>query len=200
MQFTFLIIRIMDTSLIMIVWIVVLVIAVIYFVTYNSIIRTRNSVEENISAIDTVFQNRYDLIPNLVEVVKQYASHEKTLLEDITKLRSNAMSGQDMTKEKLANENALSGTLKSIFALAENYPDLKANQNFINLQNQWTEIEDRMQAARRSYNASVKALRDIRQMFPSSIVASMMTLKTYDMFEAATEARESLDAKELFNK
>jgi LemA protein len=81
------------------------------------------------------------------------------------------MSGQDMSKEKLENENALSGTLKSIFALAENYPDLKANQNFINLQNEWTEIEDKMQAARRSYNASVKSLNDIKQMFPSNIVA-----------------------------
>ncbi|MFK7780460.1 MAG: LemA family protein [Candidatus Gracilibacteria bacterium] len=190
----------MDISLIMILGIIVLVVGVIYIITYNSIIRTRNNVEENVSAIDTVFQNRYDLIPNLVEVVKQYASHEKNLLEGVTKLRSGAMSGQEMTKEKLENENMLSGTLKSIFALAENYPDLKANENFINLQNEWTEIEDKMQAARRSYNASVKALRDIRQMFPSSIVAGMMTLKTYDMFEASEESRKSLDAKKLFNK
>jgi LemA protein len=110
------------------------------------------------------------------------------------------MSGQDMSKEKLENENALSGTLKSIFALAENYPDLKTNENFINLQNEWTEIEDKMQAARRSYNASVKALRDVKQMFPSSIVAGFMTIKEYDMFEASVESRQSLDAKELFSK
>jgi len=183
-----------------ILWIGGAVGAIIFIVTYNSIIRTRNSVEENVSAIDTVFQNRYDLIPNLVEVVKQYASHEKNLLEWVTKLRSGAMSGQEMTKEKLNQENMLSGTLKSIFALAENYPDLKANQNFINLQNEWTEMEDKMQAARRSYNAAVKALRDIRQMFPSNIVASMMTIKKYDMFEASEESKKSLDAKELFNK
>lgn len=187
-------------SVIMVVAIVGWVLAIMGIVTYNSIIRTRNSVEENVAAIDTVFQNRYDLIPNLVEVVKQYASHEKSLLEWVTKLRTNAMSGQEMTKDKLQNENMLSGTLKSIFALSENYPDLKANENFINLQNEWTEIEDKMQAARRSYNASVKALRDVKQMFPSNIVAGMMNIKAYDMFEASEEARQSLDAKDLFNK
>lgn len=190
----------MDIPFLVILWIFFLVALVIFIVIYNSIIRTRNSVEENVAAIDTVFQNRYDLIPNLVEVVKQYASHEKTLLEWVTKLRSGAMSGQDMSKEKLETENALSGTLKSIFALAENYPDLKANENFINLQNEWTEIEDKMQAARRSYNASVKTLRDMKQMFPSNIVAGFMTIKEYDMFEASVESRQSLDAKELFSK
>lgn len=183
-----------------IIWIVAIVLITMFITIYNNIIRTRNSVDENVASIDTVFQNRYDLIPNLVEVVKQYASHEKTLLEWVTKLRSGAMSGQEMTTEKLQNENMLSGTLKSIFALSENYPDLKANQNFINLQNEWTEIEDKMQAARRSYNSAVKALRDIKQMFPSNIVAAMMTIKTYDMFEAAEKSRQSLDAKELFAK
>ena len=110
------------------------------------------------------------------------------------------MWGQDITKEKLENENMLSWTLKSIFALSENYPDLKANQNFIELQNQWTEIEDRLQAARRSYNASVKALRDITQTFPSNVIAGFMTIKVYDMFEASVESKKSLDAKELFAK
>lgn len=190
---------IMD-SLVMVLLIVGWVLVVIFIVMFNTIIRIKNSVEENVGAIDTVFQNRYDLIPNLVEVVKQYASHEKTLLEWVTKLRTGAMSGQDMSKEKLENENALSGTLKSIFALSENYPDLKANENFIRLQNEWTEIEDKMQAARRSYNASVKALNDVKQMFPSSIVAWMMTIKAYEMFEASEESKKSLDAAELFNK
>ena len=184
--------------------IILAITAVVLFVgvisIYNTIIRLRNSVDENISSIDTVFQNRYDLIPNLVEVVKQYASHEKSLLEEVTKLRSNAMSWQEVTKEKLENENMLSGTLKSIFALSENYPDLKANESFINLQNEWTEIEDRMQATRRSYNASVKELRDIKQSFPSNIIAGMMTIKEYDMFEASEESKKSLDAKELFTK
>ena len=94
----------------------------------------------------------------------------------------------------------LSGTLKTIFALGENYPNLKANENFINLQNQWSEIEDRLQAARRGYNSAVKALNDKKQMFPSNIFASMMNLANYPMFEAVAEAKESLNAKELFAK
>lgn len=182
-----------------IVWVIV-VVAIVYFVIYNSIVSVRNSVEESSSAIDTVFQNRYDLIPNLVEVVKQYVSHEKSLLEDVTKIRSNAMKSEEVTKEKLDQENMLSGTLKSIFALSENYPDLKANENFIQLQNQWTEIEERMQAARRSYNSSVKALNDKKQMIPSNIIAWTMNLWEYPMFEAVSEAKESLNAKELFTK
>jgi LemA protein len=180
--------------------VIVGVIAIIAIMMFNNIISTRNTVLESKSAIDTVFQNRYDLIPNSVEVVKQYAGHEKNLLEDVTKIRTNAMSGQEMSSEKFQNENMLSSTLKSIFALSENYPDLKANQNFENLQNQWMEIEDRLQAARRAYNSSVKALRDLKQMFPSNIIASMMKLESFDMFEADTAARESLNAKELFNK
>lgn len=167
---------------------------------YNSIIGSKNSVEENKSTIDTVFQNRYDLIPNIVEVVKKYAEHESTVLEKVVALRSSAMNTKEVTADKLANENMLSGTLKSIFALGEAYPNLKANENFINLQNQWGEIEDRMQAARRGYNSAVKAFNDKKQMFPSNILASMMSLQTYPMFEAAAEAKESLNAKELFAK
>lgn len=179
--------------------IVVLLVGIVG-IMYNSIISVKNTVEESSSAIDTVFQNRYDLIPNLVEVVKQYATHEKDLLEGVTKLRSDTMAGQEMTKEKLENENMLSWTMKSIFALSENYPDLKANQNFIQLQNEWTEIEDKMQAARRAYNSAVKSLNDKKQMIPTNIIASLMTLKDYPMFEAAVEAKASLDAKDLFNK
>lgn len=110
------------------------------------------------------------------------------------------MSGQEMTKEKLAGENALSGTLKSIFALGENYPDLKANENFINLQNEWTNIEENLQAARRAYNAAVKFLNNKKEMFPSNLIASMMTFKEYPLFEAEEEAKETLDAKDLFAK
>ena len=179
---------------------IVVFIAITWIGIYNWIVSTKNNVIESEKAIDTVFQNRYDLIPNLVEVVKKYASHEKWVLEEVTKLRSWAMSGQEMTQEKLKNENILSGTLKSIFALAENYPELKANENFLNLQEEWTEIEDRMQAARRAYNAAVKALRNKKEMFPSNIVAWMMNIPVYPMFEANEEAKKSLNAKELFDK
>lgn len=183
------------------IFIVFAVIAIMFYVTaYNSLISLKNSVEESFSAIDTVFQNRYDLIPNLVEVVKQYASHEKEVLTQVVKLRSSAMGNQEVSKEKLAQENMLSGTLKSIFALSENYPDLKANEQFLDLQKQWTEMEDRMQGARRAYNAAVKALTNKREMIPSNIVASFMTFKDFPLFEADVEARENLNAKELFSK
>jgi LemA protein len=104
-----------------------------------------------------------------------------------------------MTKEKLAQENMLSGTLKSIFALSENYPDLKADTSFLKLQEEWTMIEDKMQAARRSYNASVKKLNDLKETVPSNIVASFMNIETYLMFESDEEAKKSINAKELFN-
>ena len=185
-------------------WFILLVIVVFLVITfiwiYNWIVSTKNNVIESKKAIDTVFQNRYDLIPNLVEVVKKYAEHEKTVLEEVTKLRSWAMAAQEITPDKLKNENILSWTLKSIFALAENYPELKANENFLNLQTKWTEIEDRMQAARRAYNAAVKSLRNKKEMFPSNIIASMMNLPTYPMFEADEEAKKNLNAKELFDK
>ena len=186
-----------NSTLFLITWWVIFVIIIAWI--YNKVISAKNNANESKSAIDTVFQNRYDLIPNLIEVVKQYASHEKDVLIQVTQARSNAMSWQEMTKEKLQNENTLSWTMKSIFALSENYPDLKANQNFINLQNQWSEIEDRLQAARRAYNAAVKELDNVKQQFPSNIIAWMMTIEKYEMYEADENARKSLDAKKLFS-
>ena len=167
---------------------------------YNSLIGAKNAVEENKSTIDTVFQNRYDLIPNIVEVVKKYAEHEASVLEKVVALRNSAMGSGSLTPDKLANENMLSGTMKSIFALGENYPNLKANENFINLQNTWAEIEDRLQGARRGYNSAVKALNEKKQMCPTNLIAGMMNITSYPMFEAAAEAKVSLDAKELFAK
>ena len=180
----------------------IITIAVIYCImTYNSIIRTKNSTEEAYSAIDTVLQNRYDLIPNLVEVVKQYASHETAVLSKVTEMRSKLLSGwSQWTQERFADENALQWAMKSIFAIAENYPDLKASSNFLELQTQWAEMEDRMQWARRAYNSAVKYLNDKKQMFPSNIVAGMMTIPTYAMYEADEAAKTTrMDAKPMFN-
>ena len=185
-------------SIQIIIWIIVFAILA-YVLIYNGIISARNNVKENSSAIDTVFQNRYDLIPNLIEVVKKYTKHESKVLENVTKLRSGAMGTQEITPEKLAQENMISGTLKSIFALSENYPDLKADSQFLNLQNQWQEIEDRLQAARRWYNSAVKILKNKKEQIPSSFIASTMNIEDYPMFEADEKAKESVNAKELFN-
>lgn len=178
-----------------------LVIVGIYFVTtYNSIINTKNTATEAFSAIDTVLQNRYNLIPNLVELVKQYMAHEASLINKVSEMRAQLLSNTDKgSTERFAKENELQAGMKSIFAIAENYPDLKASNNFLELQTQWSEIEDRLQGARRAYNSSIKILNNAKEMFPSNIVANMMTLPNYTMFEADEGAKvEKLDAKTLF--
>lgn len=181
----------------------IVVIAVLYIIaTYNSIVNTKNSTGEAFSSIDTVLQNRYNLIPNLVEIVKQYMGHESSIMMHVSEMRAQLLSSTNKTsKERFAQENELQNGMKSIFAIAENYPDLKASANFLELQTQWSELEDRLQGARRAYNAAVKMLMNKKEMFPSSIVAGMMTLQDYTMFEAEESAKvEKIDAKEMFAK
>lgn len=173
----------------------------IYFVvTYNNIINTKNTANEAFSAIDTVLQNRYNLIPNLIETVKQYMAHEASLINKVSEMRSQLLSNTNKwSAERFAGENELQAGLKSIFAIAENYPDLKASANFLELQTQWSEIEDRLQGARRAYNAAIKELNNKKEMFPSNIVAKMMTLPTLTMYEAEEAAKvEKMDAKAMF--
>ena len=185
---------------VILIWVVIILI-LIYIFIYNSIISSKNKVEETKSSIDVFLQNRYDLIPNLIETVKKYMEHEKWVLTELTELRSNLVKESwEFTKDRFEKENQLSQTLKSIFAVAENYPDLKANQNFVQLQNQWAEIEDNIAAARRTYNAAVKDLNDKKQMIPYSWIAWGMNLPNPIYFEADEEAKKRLDAKELFNK
>ena len=168
---------------------------------YNSIINTKNTANEAFAAIDTVLQQRYNLIPNLVELVKQYMAHESGVLNKITELRSQLVSNTNKWgKERFAEENELQAGMKSIFAVAENYPDLKASSNFLELQTQWSEVEDRLQWARRGYNAAVKILNNSKEMFPSNMVASHMTLPDLTLFEAESAAKvEKIDAKTMFN-
>lgn len=178
------------------------IVAVVFFIyQYNSIISIKNKVGESFSSIDTVLQNRYNIIPNLIEVVKQYASHEKQAFENVSKMRSELLANSWNTAwDRFEKENQLQAGLKSIFAIAESYPDLKASTNYLELQTQWSEIEDRLQWARRAYNAAVKLFKDKKEMFPSNIIAGMMKLPTYDMFEAEAAAKvEKMDAKALFN-
>lgn len=177
------------------------IVAIYFVMTYNSIINTKNTTTEAFSAIDTVLQNRYNLIPNLVELVKQYMAHEANLINKVSEMRSQLLSNTNKEgKERFAQENELQAGMKSIFAIAENYPDLKASSNFLELQTQWSEIEDRLQGARRAYNSAVKQLSNSREMFPSSIVAKMITLPDYTMFEADESAKvEKMDAKAMFN-
>ena len=161
----------------------VIVLFIFYAISvYNRLIQGRIHVKEGWSGIDVQLKRRYDLIPNLVETVKGYMQHERGVLENVTKLRAQVMGTGDL-KEKAVLENNLSQALKSIFAVAENYPDLKANQNFIDLQKNLNEIENEIQLARRYYNGTVRNYNTDIQSFPSNIVASMFGFKEADFFE-----------------
>ena len=168
-----------------ILWIVIALIAVAIFWligVYNSLIRLRNQTDEAWSDIDVQLKRRYDLIPNLVESVKGYAKHERELFENVTKARTAAMGAQGIA-EKGKAENMLAGTLKSLFAVAENYPDLKANQNFLKLQDELADTENKIQASRRFYNGNVRDFNTKIQIFPNNMIAGMMGFKDYEFFE-----------------
>jgi LemA protein len=175
-----------------IVWIllgiaVVLVIAII--VMYNSLVRLRVRVNEAWSDIDVQLKRRYDLIPNLIETVKGYAKHEKELFENVTKARANSMKAEGVA-EKGKAENMLTDTLKSLFAVAENYPRLKANENFMELQKELSDTENKIQASRRFYNGNVRELNTKIQVFPSNIIAGMFGFDKREFFEAEESEKE----------
>jgi len=148
---------------------------------YNRLITLRNRTQEAWSDIDVQLKRRYDLIPNLVETVKGYAAHEKETFEKVTEARARAMGAQNL-EEKNDAENALSATLKSLFAISENYPQLRAAENFLELQRELTDTEDKIQAARRFYNGNVRDLNTKIQIFPASLVASVFGFKSMDFF------------------
>lgn len=150
---------------------------------YNGLIRLKNRVDEAWSDIDVQLKRRYDLIPNLINTVKGYATHERELFEKVTQARTAAMGAQN-PHDKQEAENMLSGTLKSLFAVTENYPELKANQNFLELQRELTDTEDKIQAARRFYNGNVRDFNTKIEVFPSNIVAGMLNFTKRDFFEA----------------
>ncbi len=156
---------------------------VLWFVlTYNGLITRRNRVDEAWSDIDVQLKRRYDLIPNLVETVKAYAKHESSVFENVTKARSAAMGAQTLGEHAQA-ENMLTGALKSLFAVAEAYPELKASQNFAMLQDELRDAEDKIQAARRFYNGNVRDFNTALQVFPTNIVAGAFGFTKRDFFE-----------------
>ena len=167
-------------SIIILVVVVVLVLWVVG--SFNSLIRSRNRVKEAWSDIDVQLKRRHDLIPNLVETVKGYAAHEKDVFERVIKARSAAM-GAKTVGEKGEAENMLSGALKNLFALAEAYPTLRASENFSKLQDELTDTEDKIQAARRFYNSNVLTLNTKVETFPSNIIAGTFGFKKQSFFE-----------------
>ena len=178
------------------VWIVlgiVVVIAIFAWATYNSLVTLKVRVDEAWSDITVQLKRRVDLIPNLVNTVKGYAAHESGVFEKVTEARS-AIQNASGVKEAAAGENMLEGALKSLFAVAEAYPDLKANQNFAQLQQELVDTEDKIQAARRFYNGGVRDLNTKIQMFPNNIFAGMLGFKQREFFELS-EADQAVAEK-----
>ncbi|NLT15243.1 MAG: LemA family protein [Clostridiales bacterium] len=170
---------------------VVLIIVIWFIGTYNRFVSLRNRFEEAFSTMDVYLKKRYDLVPNLVETVKSYARHESATLDNIVKARTMAMGAQSL-EERAKGENMLTGTLKSLFALAESYPELKANENFLELQGQLNAIENDIMNARKYYNAIVREFNIAREAFPSVIVAGMMHLEKKQMFEIEDAERQNV--------
>lgn len=175
----------------MIVWILLIAVVVIaawLVMVYNGLIKSKNRTDEAWSDIDVQLKRRHDLIPNIVSTVKGYASHESGVFEKVTEARSKAMQAGTID-EKIETENQLMGTLKSLFAVAENYPELKANQNFLHLQQELADTENKVQASRRFYNGNVRDFNTQLQVFPTNMIAGMLGFKAYQFFEAEEEAK-----------
>jgi len=170
-----------------VVGVLVLLVIVVVIVMYNGLVRARNRIDNAWSQIDVQLKRRYDLIPNLVETVKGYADHERSTFEMVTQARANAINAQGPEQQAQA-ENVLSGALKSLFAVAEAYPDLKANQNFLNLQEELTSTEDRIAYARQFYNDSVLSFNNRIQTFPRSMIAGTFNFEKREYFEGDPEA------------
>lgn len=179
----------MNSAIIFTLLIVVLVAMFIFY--YNKFIRLGNQGDESFSGIDVQLKRRHDLIPNIVETVKGYAKHESSTLEKVVQARNMAMNAVGV-EHKAQAENMITGALKSLFALSESYPDLKANQNFINLQNTLSEIEDNIQNARRYYNAVIRDFNILCESFPSVIVAKMFNFSKRAFFEINETERENV--------
>ena len=169
---------------------VVVLLLLLVALLYNGLVRTRNRVDNAWSQIDVQLKRRYDLIPNLVETVKGYAAHERGTFEAVTNARANAINAQTPPEQAQA-ENVLTGALKSLFAVAEAYPDLKANQNFLNLQEELTSAEDRVAYARQFYNDSVLSYNTQIQKVPTNLLAGWFHFQKREFFDAAPEDTET---------
>ena len=182
-------------------WIAIIVVVVILLIVvflYNSLIGKKNQVTNVFGTIDALLKKRYDLLPKLIATVKAYMKHERELLEEITEMRAKAVSGRLSDDDQVELDNIVTKALGGIMVAVENYPDLKANQNFLQLQRAMNEVEEQISAARRAYNAAVTDYNNAVEMFPTNMVASTMRYKLKKVFEISQEQREDVDAEKLF--
>lgn len=177
----------LTTLIIIVLFILVLLCGGYIISTYNKFIKMKNDCDEAFSTMDVYLKKRYDLIPNIVETVKGYASHEKETLENVIKARDMAQGANEIS-DKIAGENAISSTLKSLFAIAEAYPDLKANTNFLDLQNQLKLIEEDIANSRKFYNGVVKTFNTRTETFPSNLIAGIFKFTGRPLYEVDNEA------------
>ena len=174
----------------------IILLVIIYIIAvYNQLIGSRNKVKDQASQIDIELQRRFDLIPNLVETVKGYAKHEKNTLEEVINARNNFNNAEGNLKEELEANNQLTSAITKLFALAENYPDLKANTNFLDLQNQLSSIEEQIAYKRSFYNETVRIYNNKIQMFPNNIVASMFNFNEAEFFKINEAEKENVKVK-----
>ena len=179
--------------------IILIVIVVILVLMYNSLVAKKNQVENIFASVDTQLKKRYDLIPNLVASVSKYMDHEKSLLEEVTKLRADANKPNISDDKKIELDAKISSALGSIMIAVENYPDLKANENVMHLQRSLNEVEEQISAARRAYNQSVTDYNNAIEMIPTNFMASVMNYTRKQVFEIIESERKNVNVKELFN-
>ena len=178
------------TTILIIVLVIIVLLGLYLMATYNKLVRLRNGAEEAFKSINVFLKQRYDLIPNLVNTIKGYTQYESSTLEKIVELRSRAMNAGG--RDGGAAEMELSSALKSVFALAENYPDLKASQDFMQLQQTLTNLEESIQRARRFYNASARDMNNAVEVFPSNLLAGPFGFQRMDYFEVAEEETKNV--------
>ena len=184
------------------VWAIVFLVgvALIGVLLYNSLISKKNQVDNAFASVDVLLKKRTDLIPNLVSTVQNYMQYEKNTLVELTRLRSRAMSGQVSADERVELENKISRSIGGLLVAVENYPELKANQNFMQLQGALNEIEEQISAARRFYNSAVTDYNNAVEMFPTNLIAGQMNYRLKRVFEINEQERQNVNIKNLFNQ
>ena len=180
--------------------IILIVIIILLILIYNSLVAKKNQVDNIFASVDTQLKKRYDLIPNLVASVSKYMDHEKSLLQEITKLRSDANKPDISEKEKIDLDAKITQALGSIMIAVENYPDLKANENVMHLQRSLSEVEEQIAAARRAYNQAVTDYNNALEMIPTNFMANAMGYQPKDLFVISEGERKNVNVSELFNK
>jgi LemA protein len=180
---------------------IIIAVPIIFLVMmYNGLVGKKNQVENAFGGMDTMLKKRYDLIPNLIASVQKYMEHEKSTLTDLTAMRAQAMAGGMSDDDRVALDNKISKSLAGINIAVENYPDLKADQSFTQLQRSLNEVEEQISASRRSYNASVTDYNNAVEMFPTNFMATQMNYKRKEVFEIPEGERENVDVGKLFDK